>query len=213
VFIDPRLNTTKTYTLVPLAPSLLTVPLPNDGPTPAFIVPAQTSSVSVSQTSSPPAMFDFSSATGDPDIVSEGPGGGQLCGSSAQASYAPPGGQVASGIWSSNPSQCGPYPAVAQQGTATDAITIQAKAFDTAVTSPTGDVWLQSVNASSVATAVLLTPGASTTIKVTITPNAAKGTVVSGSLYVDTFDGGVPPSGAGSGDQLAALPYEYTVGS
>jgi hypothetical protein len=213
VFIDPRLTTSKTYTLAPIAPSLLTVPLPNNGPTPTFIVPTQTSSVSVSQTSSLQAMFDFSPFPGDPDIASASPGAAQMCGTSAQATYSPAGGQVTPGEWAADPSECGPYPAAAPAGTATDAITIQAKAFDSAVTSPTGDIWLQATNAASVATPVQINPGQTVTINVTITPNAAASTVVSGNLYVDTFDGGIPPDGTSSGDQMAALPYEYTVGS
>jgi len=213
VFIDPRLTTSKTYTLQPISPSLLTVPLPNNGPTPTFIVPTQTSSVSVYQTSTPPAMFDFSPFPGDPDIASAGAGSNQLCANPARASYAPSGGQVTPGEWAADPSECGPYPATAPAGTATDAITISAKAFDSAVTSPTGDIWLQATNAASSATPVELNPGQTTTINVTITPNAASGTVVSGNLYIDTFDGGIPPDGAASGDQMAALPYEYTVGS
>jgi hypothetical protein len=213
VFIDPRLDTTKSYTLAPVAPSTLTVPLPNNGITPTFIVPTQTSSVSVYQTSSPTAMFDFSPFPGDPDIASAGPGANQLCANPAEATYAPSGGQVTPGEWAADPSLCGPYPAAALAGTATDAITIATQAFDTAVTSAAGDIWLQSVNASNAATPVEINPGQTVTINVTITPNAASGTVVSGNLYVDTFDGGIPPYGAESGDQMAALSYEYTVGS
>jgi hypothetical protein len=213
VFIDPRLTTSKAYTLTPVAPSLLTVPLPNNGITPTFIVPTQTSSVSVSQTSSPQAMFDFSPFPGDPDIASNGPGASQLCATSESATYAPSGGQVEPGEWASDPSECGPYPAQAPAGTATDAITIQAKAFDTAVTSPTGDIWLQATTPTSSAAPVEIQPGQTTTINVTITPNASASTVVSGNLYVDTFLGGIPPYDAESGDQMAAIPYEYTVGS
>jgi hypothetical protein len=47
---------------------------------------------------------------------------------------------------------------------------------------------------------------------VTITPSAGPGTVVKGTLYVDDAEGAVPPYGQLSGDELAALPYEYTVG-
>jgi hypothetical protein len=212
VFTDGRLNTSKTYPLEPVAPSLFSVPLPNNESNPVFIVPTQTSSVTVAQTSSPGAMFTISPFPGDPDIASSGPGAGQLCGDTARVSYAPPGGQVTAGAWGAAPSECGPYPAGGAAGTATDTITVQAKAFDPAITSPTGDVWLQAINALSVATAVLINPGQTATINVTITPSAAAGTVISGNLYVDTFDGDVPPFGASSGDQMAALPYQYTVG-
>jgi hypothetical protein len=213
VFIDPRLTTSKAYTLAPIAPTLLTVPLPNNSFSPTFIVPTQVSSISVSQTSSLPAMFDFSPFPGDPDVASNGPGAHQLCSTSSQASYAPSGGQVTPGEWGVNPSECGPYPAQAPAGTATVAATVQMKAFDSAVTSPTGDIWLQAVTPTSTATPVLIAPGQTATINVTITPNQAAGTVVSGNLYVDTFEGGIPPYGAASGNQMAALPYEYTMGS
>jgi len=212
VFIDPRLTTYKSYTLAPVAPSTLTVPLPNNGSYPTVVLPTQTSSVSMSQTSSSPAMFDFSPLNGDPVIASASPGVGQLCANPAQASYAPAGGVVTPGVWQAQPTECGPYPGQALAGTATTAWTIQARAFDTAVTSPTGDVWLQAINPSSSASPVEISPGQTATINVTITPNATSGTVVSGDLYVDTFDGGVPPYGQESGDEMAALPYEYTVG-
>ncbi len=212
VFIDPRLTTTKAYTLAPVSPSTLTVPLPNNGSYPTVLVPTQTSSVSVSQTSSPPAMFDFSPLNGDPVIASASPGAGQLCADPAQATYAPSGGVVTPGEWQVQPTQCGPYSTVAPPGTATTAWTIEARAFDTAVSSATGDVWLQAINPSSSATPVEINPGQTATINVTIVPNASAGTVVSGDLYVDTFDDSVPPYGQSSGDQMAALPYEYTVG-
>ena len=60
---------------------------------------------------------------------------------------------------------------------------------------------------------VVINPGQTATINVTITPSAASGTVVSGDLYVDDFLSDVPPYGQQGGDELAALPYEYTVGS
>jgi len=53
----------------------------------------------------------------------------------------------------------------------------------------------------------VLPPGASATLPVTITPRAARGTVVAGRLFVDT---GNPVTSSGS--ELAMLPYRYTVG-
>ncbi len=213
VFIDGRLTTSTTYTLAPLPPSTDTVPLPMNGTPPTYIVPTETSAVSVAQTASLPAMFDFSPFAGDPDLPSHNPGTGPLCATSAAVSYAPAGGRVTAGIWQADPSECGPYPAQAPAGTATDTATIQAKAFDSSVTSPSGDVWLQAINASSSASPVEVNPGQTITINVTITPNAPAGTVVSGDLYADTFVGPILPSGQETGDEMAALPYEYTVGS
>jgi hypothetical protein len=46
---------------------------------------------------------------------------------------------------------------------------------------------------------------------VTITPAGASGTVVNGNLYVDDSASAVPPYGQTSGDEMAAIPYEYTI--
>jgi hypothetical protein len=51
-----------------------------------------------------------------------------------------------------------------------------------------------------------LPPGASTTINVTITPSAAKGTVVRGHLYIDTLN-----TFLDGADEIVDLPYAYTV--
>jgi hypothetical protein len=216
-FIDPRLDTTQAITLAPQSQfgSSDTVPLPMSASTvpPVWVVPPQTSSVSVSQTSSPPAMFDLSPASGDPDLASSNPGPGPLCATSESASWTPSGGAVTTGFWESAPTECGPYPASAAAGTATDNATAQTEAFDPSVTSATGDVWLQAVNPSAAFTPVVINPGQTVTINVTITPSAAAGTVVSGNLYVDDFTSAVPYLDNSSGDELAALPYEYTVGS
>jgi subtilisin family serine protease len=52
-----------------------------------------------------------------------------------------------------------------------------------------------------------LAPGQSETILVKITPQEAKGSVVSGHLYIDTVD-----PFTGNSDELVDLPYTYTVG-
>ena len=52
-----------------------------------------------------------------------------------------------------------------------------------------------------------LGPGQSTTITVTITPSAAKGSTVKGHLYVDTIS-----QVTLNGDELIDLPYSYKVG-
>src|SRR5208283_2825813 len=95
LFVDPRLDTTVSLTLAPQTPN--TVSLPMAGAFPTWLVPTQTSSISLSQTSSPAAMFDFSPYPGDPDLVSADSGPGPLCADSESASYSPPGGTVTAG--------------------------------------------------------------------------------------------------------------------
>jgi hypothetical protein len=210
-FIDARLDTTTTITLASLSSD--TVPLPMTGGFPVWFVPSETSSLSVAQTASLPAMFDFSPFAGDPDIASAASGPGPLCATSESASYAPAGHNVTAGLWSAGPSECGPYSSPAPAGTATISMSAVTKAFDPAVTSPSGDAWLTAVNPATTFSPVVIQPGQAATINVTITPSAASGTVVSGDLYVDDLETGVPPYGQQTGDELAAIPYEYTVGS
>ena len=212
-FIDARLDTSATVALAPVSPTSFTVALPMDSYFPSALVPTETSGLAVTQASSLPAMFDYSPVIGDPDIASSAAGGsGPLCSTTASSSNTPAGGTVTAGLWDVGPAECGPYLAQAPAGTATVAVNATTKAFDSAVTSATGDFWLQAVNPSATASPVVINPGQTATVNVTITPNAAAGTVVSGNLYVDDIDSGVPPYGQQTGDELSALPYEYTVG-
>jgi hypothetical protein len=98
-------------------------------------------------------------------------------------------------------------------------MTATTAAFDPALTAPTGDLWLESVDANATAHPYVVGPGQSVTIPVTITPSGTPGTTVAGTLYLDDaalIDGaatvnaltGVFPQAS----DVAAFPYEYTVG-
>jgi hypothetical protein len=165
-------------TLASLYPDT-TVPLPmsltRDFPT--WFVPTETSGISVSQTSSLPAMFDFSPYAGDPDLASSASGSGPLCSDSASASYNPPGGAVTAGYWEAGPTECGPYPGPAPAGTATINMTAETKGFDASVSSATGDLFYDfAVDPSLLASfdPVVVDPGASAVIDVTINPSAPR---------------------------------------
>jgi hypothetical protein len=210
-FVDPRLNTSATMTLAAQFGTSETVSLPAVS-NPFWLVPTQTSSVSVTASASLPVMFDTSPAAGDPDLASSSSGPGPLCSTSPSVTYTPPGGSVTAGIWSALPSECGPYPpGGAPAGTANMAATATAKAFDPAVTSAAGDIWLAATNPAATFSPIVINPGKTATINVTITPSGPSGTQVSGNLYIDDFLSGVPPYGQITGDELAALPYAYTI--
>ncbi|MFZ0382616.1 MAG: S8 family serine peptidase [Solirubrobacteraceae bacterium] len=213
-FIDPRLDGTTTLNLPAVAPTSGTVSLPMTSYFPTWFVPSETSSISVAQSSSLPAMFDVSPYNGDPDLASSRSGPGPLCSTSESVSYAPTGGSVTAGFWDAGPDECGPYATEAPSGTATVSLAATTEPFDSAVTSPTGDLWELSINPSASFSPVVINPGQTATVDVTITPSGAGGTVVMGNLYVDDFDSSVPPPAYDqfSGDQLAALPYAYTIG-
>jgi len=217
-FVDARLDATQSLTLAAVAPTALAVALPMVSYFPTWFVPTQTSSIALLQTSTVPAMFDISPYSGDPDLASASVGPGPLCSDTASVSYSPPGGTVTAGFWEAGPTECGPYaytssPPSAPAGSATISMTAQTKGFDPAVTAPTGDLWLLATNPAAPFSPVTINPGETGTINVTITPSGASGTVVTGTLYIDTFASGVPPPAYSqlSGDELAALPYSYTI--
>jgi hypothetical protein len=221
-FVDARLNNTAALTLSADLGTSGTVSLPMTGNPPFWVVPSETSSVSVAQTSTVPAMFDIEPYSGDPDIPSASSGPGALCATSEQAADTPQGGTVTPGVWYGSPTECGPYSVKgALKGSATISMTARTKAFDTAVKSPTGDLWqaatnpgvLPSATSPGTFTPVTIAPGKSVVINVTITPSSSPGMDVTGTLYIDNVEGAVPPSGQLSGDELVALPYEYTVGA
>jgi hypothetical protein len=209
-FLDPRLAVTQTYTLAPL--DAATNPLPLTGNVPEWLVPTETSAVNVAQTSSPAAMFDTEPGPGDPDLASASSGPGPLCSDNASVFYDPPGGTVTAGVWYAAPTECGPYTTAASTGTATDAMTAQTKAFDPTVTSTTGDLWLASVNPAATVSPASIRPGQTARVDVTFTPTGGTGSVVRGTLYVDDVTDAVPPYGQLSASELAAIPYEYTIG-
>jgi hypothetical protein len=213
LFLDPRLDTNATMVLPTIPPSTSHATLPNTtGQFPEWFVPNETSSFTVNQTSTIPAMFDIGAATGDPDLASSAPGAGPLCASTASVTYAPPGKVVTPGVWLAGPAGCGPYSGPGAAGTSTSSMSILAKAFDPTVTAPLGDYNLTAINPNATPTMTVLQPGHSIVVPVTITPSGAVGSVVRGTLYVDALVGGLLPVGQVSGVEMAGLPYEYTIG-
>ena len=139
--------------------------------------------------------------TGAPDLFSQPIGGGII-----DASVAAP--EVPWGLWELFPSEIGPYgPGGAPAAPVATAALLNLKAFDSAVTSDAGDLWSDVTFGTKTYKPLILGPGQSGTIHVTITPSAALvGQTVSGTIYIDTFSGTVQ-----TGDEVVALPYSYTV--
>jgi hypothetical protein len=227
-FFDARANTSAVMTLAPVrfgtkspfenGSAKTTLPLSASAAQSFYFVPTHTSSVAVKQSSTVKAMTDLSTLTGgDPDVGLAGLSKGSLCAKSVSAAYTPSGGWVTSGAWSVGPTECGPFPSLVKaNGTATDTVTVRAAAFDTTVTSTTGDferlASSAALGSAGYGQAVELSPGQSVTVNVTITPSGTAGTVHSGTLYLDTLQSFIPPYAQISADEVAALPYSYTVG-
>jgi hypothetical protein len=225
-YLDARADRTTTQPLAPLSYSAnqpfqpgsgtLALPLSTSAGQALYFVPTETSSVTVRQTSTVPAMSDLAPLLGDPDAGASALSARSLCGRSASVSYTPSGGRVTSGGWLPGPAECGPFWSAAPSGTATETVSATTAAFDPTVSAPTGDLEQLAQGAAAgntvIGSTVELQPGRSATVNVTFKPAGRAGTVHSGVLYLDALQSGVPPDGQLSGDEVAALAYSYKVG-
>jgi len=209
VFVDGRLAT-RTDTGLVVTNNPYTFDTDILPPFPAFSVPTETDGLTVSSASTSPTLFEISpfpadqlvnlSFEGDPDLEA-GPAGTHPSVTNDDPIVAPQ-------TWLALPTSIGPFgdagsPAVTNTFTAT----AHTRPFDAAVTSSSGDPLLADVDASATAaTPVSVGAGGHGTITVTITPSGAKGTVVNGILYLDTWD-----AVTGSTNEVAAIPYSYTI--
>jgi hypothetical protein len=188
-----------------------TIPGAPLAPFPGVQVPTQTDALTVSGQADHPMNFEVSpfpadhvtdlSFEGDPDRIA-GPAG-----SAPSVTVSDP--EVAPQTWLALPAAIGPFgDAGAGDVHTTFTGSVLTRLFDRTVGSSTGDPLLSYVDASAPAATPLAVPAGGTgTIHVTITPNAPRGTVVRGVLYLNTQD-----AVTGGTDEVAAFPYTYTVG-
>ena len=203
-FADPRLQSETTVTLGPLDQAT-GLSLPLTGNPPFWFMPTEASSVTVTAGATLPIMFDYGPEQGDPDLASS-------VGVTATGTFAPGDGvELPNGVWFAEPSEIGPYLAPAPPGTVSAAMQATIAAFDPNVTSSTGDIELASINPAATFSPIVINPGQTGTIDVTITPSGSSGTVVSGTLYVDDFLTNVPPYGQEASDEVDGLSYQYTI--
>jgi hypothetical protein len=197
-FVDARSPAMADLQLTP-GSSAANVPLGTSASTP-YVVPTETTGLIGVTSASIPVSADLYANTGEPEVLgAPGPGNTAVAFVNSAA--------ISPGRWGLEADPVGPFDA-AVSGVANLTLMAHTQGFDSAVTSSTGDQWLGSVAAQPPAVHPLaVDPGATGTITVTITPNAAKGSQVSGVLYVD----GTTLSNS-AGDELIALPYSYKVG-
>jgi hypothetical protein len=216
-FVDPRLNQNETVSLPDLnigSAEYLSLPLPPANLFPYYLVPTQTSQLRASITGSAPVTFDLEYLPGDPDVS---PGvyspwtSGSIQGNSANVVLNEP--EVSPGLWLLNPAEIGPFPSTGAPPVSASAnLSAVTQTFDPSITSSTGDMWSALNGLSKGFSPTYLAPGGSTTITVTVTPTDPPGTMVSGTLYVDDYSlAGTFSFDPPNADELAAIPYSYTV--
>jgi hypothetical protein len=173
-----------------------------------YLVPTQAKYVKVLAQSTAPITMDAYNLvgygvgfTGAPDIYAK-----QIGPSTIAASISEP--EVPFGFWQAVPSLVGPYGAA---GVLSAPIAVAAtalmKPFDLAVSASSGDAWADLTLGTNTYNPLVLAPGQTGTIALTITPDPTQvGKVVSGFVYIDTFNFNVT-----TGDEVVSIPYTYTV--
>ncbi|MBV9605820.1 MAG: protease inhibitor I9 family protein [Solirubrobacterales bacterium] len=207
-FVDPRLPGSTPMNLVALNSPDTTIPLNITENVPVYLFPTHATAFTAvaTTTGSTPIQFDAGAPSGDPDVASG-------VGTDVSASFAA--NPLAQGLWDIAPTTPGPFgPTGAPSEPVHTTMSIAAEPFDSAVSSQTGDLWQASIDPSQLQgfSPVIVGPGQTGTIPVTITPSGPSGSQVSGTLYVDDADPFVEQNFTNfSGGEVAAIPYSYTV--
>jgi hypothetical protein len=175
-FLDARRSGTSVST-VRLAPqTTASLRLPDlAGIIPRYLVPSLTSKLSATVTALAPNLFDLSYTFGDPDLIS-------TTGKTSTLTYTGP---VSDGDWTVTPTLRGPDGAKGDKSVkARVSMTARIVPIDRTVSSPTGDLWLDSTDPRTGLAPYIVQPHQTVTIPVTITPSAWVGSVVRGTLYL-----------------------------
>ncbi|TMC02742.1 MAG: hypothetical protein E6J41_29425 [Chloroflexi bacterium] len=199
-FVDARLANRSPQALVGTTPLTVQLPLLAGQAAPTVVVPTDTDQLTIVASATAPVLMHVAHVLNGPQVE------GLTIGDVSIATHGAP--EVASGPWTAFPTEVGPFgggPAPALPVSV--AAVADTAAFDPAASASSGDVWRRAVDASAAYTPLTLAPGASGAITVTFTPAGPAGTVVRGTLELDTFD---PLTSMG--DEVVSIPYVYTVG-
>jgi hypothetical protein len=210
---DPRLDGQRT-----MQPMLIqgssSFPLPDDAAnSPIYLVPPDTSRLTVTATSTVPSQVEIQGSAAGFDVFGDlhAAQAGNL---TSTATVQEHNGEISKGIWFTSVSEIGPFTdAGAPSGQTTVTASMVSSPFDSAVTSSTDDPF-QSPDLFG--TPELIPPGGTGTIQVTFTPQGSKGTKVDGHLNLVTPSVLPTSSGTGlpfytTGSTIATLPYDYKI--
>ena len=208
--IDARRTTMIDMRLTPYGSDAVELPF---GFGPTYIVPPGTTGLTFAALSPLPVLAELVNDAGGVDAVGS-LRAAQVGGIRSVATVAEPSGTVSTGYWYTQLAEIGPFgSAGAPAGTATVSMVARTPAFDTAVTSAVGDPFAYATNpAAGLGSPLLVPPGQTGALDITITPNAPVGTTVRGVLNIVTSWGTYfwYPYQL-TGDVLASVPYSYTV--
>jgi hypothetical protein len=216
VGVNPRTEDVRTLTPVPIQGNT-EVDLPEDGTlAPVYMVPPDTSRLTVATSSTVPAQVELQGSAAGFDLFGDLEAA-QHGATTSVATVGEQNGYVSKGIWFGAVQEIGPFgPAGAPPGHATYTASMRTTGFDASVTSSTGDPFDFAVDPNGTGgTPVIIQPGQTATIQVTITPAGHSGDKVSGHLNLVTVP--LLPTGVtalpfnGTGEVVAQLPYTYRI--
>jgi subtilase family protein/peptidase inhibitor I9 len=211
-FGDARLPGSTPFTLGAISGA--TDNLPDNDNVPLYLVPTNSTQfqAQATTTGSTPLLFESQFVGGDPDVAS-------TVGTTASLSFSD--NPLATGEWDVLPVEFGTFGTTGPPGeSVTTSASVVTSPFDSTVSSPTGDLESDSANPATSLDSfapVTVGPGQTATIPVTITPSGSSGTKVTGTLYLDDvayFEFGSIQDAVVNfpqADQVAALPYQYTI--
>jgi len=210
---DPR---TTTLQQVQLAPQFAdaTIPLPLDvndlSEIPAYLVPPDTQKVALSAASTVPAQVELNSPGGGIDLFGDlqAAQNGNTISTATVREKAP--GTVGQGYWFTYVQEIGPFGnGGAPQAQSTLVARARTLGFDRAVTTSVGDPYLAAVDPTAPAgSPIIVGPGKTATITVTIKPAKGASGTVNGLLNLVTTPIGTAFFNT-TGDVLATIPYTY----
>jgi hypothetical protein len=205
-FADARLQTSSTAALTgqPVC-TVLTLP----GTCTGFVLPTEVSDVEFTAQSPASITMDAFADVGwgpsafidSPDVYAKKIGAHTVAATVSET-------EVPYGLWIVDPALIGPF---GSAGALAAPVTTGAQAtmlrFDPAVTADSGDFWADATFGTSTYKPLILAPGESGTIHVTIKPDPNEvGQLVEGYLFIDTYSPIVT-----TGDEVVRLPYRYTI--
>jgi hypothetical protein len=198
--VDPRLNEDTTLSLSSLFPTTGTLPIDSSSTSfPQFVVPPFSSRLDIAATSTVPINMSTSPNFGTPEI------GAVSFNTDAVATLEAP--DIPASVWSCPPTEIGPYSGVQPTVSFACGASATTQAFDAGVQSTTGNIWSSLEGLTTTYAPLILNPGASGNITVTLTSTGDKGSTVSGFLAVETFN-----VNSVSSDQVGRFSYRYQVG-
>jgi hypothetical protein len=198
--VDPRLEAQQVVSLSSLVtPIGVTLPVTDFTTVPQFVVPPFSTQLEVAAESAVPITMDLSPNFGYPDVaaVSEG--------NAAVATINEP--DIPASVWACPAAEQGPFAGAVSSTTYSCGAAALTAGFDPGVTSSTGNIWSALEGLTNPYSPLVLSPGQTGTITVVLGATGSRHQRVAGFLAVETFN-----PNTFSSDQIAALPYSYSIG-